>query len=95
MRRSVLLACAGLVGSCSTLAPIPSPQECTKDEDCNLAEGEVCATDTNICLPGRELPPRRHLGFDIQESVAANVVFRTEVDGCPWPEHQRQTTKGG
>jgi len=82
MRRSVLFACACLVGSCSTLAPIPSPQECTKDEDCNLAEGEVCATDTNICLPGRELPPRRHLGFDIQESVAANVVFRTEVDGC-------------
>jgi hypothetical protein len=82
MRRLLLPASAFALASCSTLAPIPKPQECTKDEECNLEAGEVCATDTNICLPGRELPPRRHLGFDIQESQAGTVLFHTEVDGC-------------
>jgi hypothetical protein len=93
MRGRLLFALVGTLASCSTLAPIPSPQECTNDDDCNLDAGEVCAPDTNICLPGRELPPIRHLGFDIEESAAAAAVFRAEVAGCDKEVFPDTTTK--
>ncbi len=70
-----------LLAGCSTLAPEPSPQECRNDADCNVA-GEVCAPDTNVCVPGEQLPPVADLGFDVQELVGAQVVFRAEVGGC-------------
>ena len=53
-----------LLAGCSTLAPEPSPQECRNDADCNVA-GEVCAPDTNVCVPGEQLPPVADLGFDV------------------------------
>lgn len=72
---------AWLLAGCSTLAPEPSPQECRNDADCSVA-GEVCAPDTNVCVPGEQLPPVADLGFDVQELVGAQVVFRAEVGGC-------------
>ncbi|MBX7083187.1 MAG: hypothetical protein K1X88_28530 [Nannocystaceae bacterium] len=66
---------------CSTLAPEPTPQECRDDTDCTVA-GEVCAPDTNVCVPGEKLPPVADLAFDLQELEGAQVVFRAEVGGC-------------
>lgn len=66
---------------CSTLAALPDPQECVSDDDC-AEEDEICAPDTRICVPNSNVPPIADLGFDIQELVGGNVVFRTEVGGC-------------
>jgi hypothetical protein len=66
---------------CSTLAPLPTPEECTSDEDCP-EEGELCAPDTGICVPIGNVPPRADLGFDIQELVGGVVAFRAEVSAC-------------
>jgi len=57
--------------SCSTLAPEPEPVECTTDDDCDLANDEVCAIDQgNICLVAT-LPPRGLLGLDIREELTS------------------------
>jgi hypothetical protein len=82
MRRTHLWSSLVFAGGCSTLAPLPTPQECERDDDCAVDQGEVCAPDTRVCVPQGDLPPRADLGFDIQELVEGQVVFRTEVGGC-------------
>ena len=66
MKRARRWSSLVFVGGCSTLAPLPTPQECEGDDDCPI-EGEVCAPDTRVCVPQGDLPPRADLGFDIQE----------------------------
>ncbi|MBC8073868.1 MAG: hypothetical protein IAG13_36455, partial [Deltaproteobacteria bacterium] len=67
-----------LLAGCSTVAPLPSSNECDVDSDCNTAEGEVCANDTRVCVDGSRLPPLPDLAFDIQ----APDGFRVELAGC-------------
>lgn len=88
MRRAIPWSSLVLASGCSTLAPLPTPKECEGDEDC---PGEVCAPDTRVCVPQGDLPPRADLGFDIQELVEGQVVFRTEIGGCDAALQGRQS----
>lgn len=81
MRRASSFLVMLALGSCSTLAALPDPEECESDEDCP-EPGDVCAPDTRVCVAGGDLPPRADLGFDIQELVGGNVVFRAEITAC-------------
>ncbi|HET6583672.1 MAG TPA: hypothetical protein VFG69_09495 [Nannocystaceae bacterium] len=82
MRRPLLFAAlVPVLATCSTLAPIPSPEECRQDADCT-EDGDVCAPETFICVPGNLSPPLAHLAFDIQEFDGSTLVWRTEVSGC-------------
>ncbi|HWB80230.1 MAG TPA: hypothetical protein VG755_34930 [Nannocystaceae bacterium] len=78
MNARVAIPSFGLLLSCSTVAPLPTPNECNVDEDCDTIAGEVCAPDTRVCVPGSALPPRADLAFDIQEPQG----FRVEISGC-------------
>jgi len=71
----------GMLAGCSTLAPLPSPQECESDDDCPN-EGDLCAPDTRVCVPNSNLWPIADLGFDLQEVVGGQLVFRAEVSAC-------------
>lgn len=82
MNARAALVVAALLAGCSTLEPIPKPEECTSDKDCDRTVGEVCAPDSKLCVRGDAVPPRGVLGFDIQEIQGTKVVFRVEVAGC-------------
>lgn len=76
-----LVVAALLVAGCSSLAPLPTPQECESDDDCPNA-GELCAPDTRVCVPTTNLPPAPDLAFDVQELVGGQVVYRAEIAAC-------------
>lgn len=80
-RGALVLVGATAVAGCSTLAPLPTRQECESDDDCTVA-GELCAPDTRICVPATNVPPAPDLAFDVQELVGGQVVYRAEIAAC-------------
>lgn len=80
MRRPAVLLTVLVGAGCSTAAePPPGFAECETDEEC--PDAQFCAPQ-GICLDSTGFAPLKYLGFDIQESLAGQLQFRSEVLGC-------------
>ncbi len=64
---------ATLVLACSTLAPVPEPSSCSRDEDCD--DEELCGN--GVCYAA-ELPPRSDVGLDVRITLPTSE-FRVEL----------------